>query len=91
MEYLRLRIILGTILFFGLFVMPFWVFAILALIGLIFIPYYWEGLIFFACADLLYHGGASLMIRYGYPLLLAGLFLVIELVRGYIREHSSIG
>ena len=91
MEHLRLRIILGIVLLIGLFIFPFWVSVIVALIGLIVIPYYWEALIFLAFADLLYHGGLSPMIRYGSPLLAVGGFLVLELVRGYLRENSHIG
>ena len=91
MEHLRLRIILDIVLLIGLFIFPFWISAIIALIGLIAIPYYWEALIFLALADLLYHGGASPMIRYGFPLLAALGFLVLEVLRGYLRENSPIG
>ena len=90
MEHLRLRIIFGICLFIGLFVAPFWMSALVALAGLIIIPYYWEALIFLACADLLYGGGTSQAIRYGYPTAVAGLFLAIEIVRGYVRENSDL-
>ena len=91
MEHLKLRILLGIFLFLSLFVTPFWISGIAAFIGLIIIPYYWEALIFLACIDLLYGGGASLAIRYWYPMAVILVFLGVEIVRGYVRENSDVG
>lgn len=90
MEHFKLRIVLGIFLFISLYVAPFWVSGIVALFGLLTIPYYWEALIFLACADLLYHGGVSFLVSYGYPMLVIGTFLLIEIVRGYVRKDSEL-
>ena len=91
MQHLKLRIPLGIFLFVSLFFTPFWVSGLAAFAGLIIIPYYWEALIFFACIDLLYGGGASLAIHYWYPMAMVVVFLAIEIVRGYVRENSDLG
>ncbi len=90
MEHFKLRIILGIFLFVSLFITPFWISGFAALLGLIIIPYYWEALIFLACTDLLYGGGASLAIHYWYPAAMVMVFLVIEIVRGYVRENRDM-
>ena len=89
MDQFKLRIILGISLAISVFVVPFWASAALALLGLIFIPYYWECLIFLLCVDVLYRGGVSDEIRIWYPFTAVLLFALIQVIRGYLRQREG--
>jgi hypothetical protein len=49
-----LRIVFDIILFFGVFIMPFWLFAVVALASLVYFKDFYEFIPFFMMRDFLY-------------------------------------
>ncbi len=84
----RLRTIFDIALFVGLFIFPFWLFASIAILGLIIVPYFFEFLIAFASLELLYRGAT--MTHHAIYLALGAvvLFIVMQAVRIFIRERA---
>lgn len=84
----RLRTIFDLALFVGLFFFPFWLFASIAILGLIIIPYFFEFLIAFASLELLYRGAT--MTHYSMYLALGAvaLFFIMQVLRIFIRERA---
>ena len=83
----HLRIFIGVFLITSLFVAPFWISGLIALASLVLIPYYFEAVLFFICVDLLYYGGGVGSLRYWYPFGIAFAFVLIEVMRGFLRER----
>ncbi len=83
-----LRTVLDLSLFVGLFIFPFWLFASIAILGLVIIPYFFEFLIAFASLELLYRG--ALMTHHALYLALGALvlFIVMQALRMFIRERA---
>ena len=84
----RLRAIFDLILFVGLFIFPFWLFAAIAILGLVIVPYFFEFLIAFASLELLYRG--AVMTHYAIYLALGAvaLFIIVQALRIFIRERA---
>ena len=82
------RIILNIGILFSLFVAPFYLSLCLILIGLFFIPYYWESVALLFCIELLYQGPfptltASIISP---PLYALVLFFAVQHVRRFAQE-----
>ncbi len=83
-----LRTVLDLTLFVGLFLFPFWLFASIAILGLVIIPYFFEFLIAFASLELLYR--AATISDYALALAVGAvaLFIIIQALRIFIRERA---
>ena len=83
-----LRTVFDLTLFVGLFIFPFWLFASLAISGLIIIPYFFEFLVAFASLELLYRG--AVITHHGLYLALGAvaLFIIMQALRMFIRERA---
>lgn len=85
---LILRITLDIILLLGLFVLPFWLVAVLAFIGLIVFKNYYEFMVVFAISDFLY---AVPLARLGgsvYVLTVAS--VVVYLIANFIKNKMIL-
>ena len=87
-----MRIIYDIILFVAVLFSPFWLLVLLAILGIIMFPKWYEFIAIFALFDLLYRGDPTfsthiLMV----PLALYALFalLCVELVRKRIRKNVA--
>lgn len=83
------RIILDIGILLSLFVAPFYVSLCLILIGLFFIPYYWESVALLFCIELLYQGpfpsfSASIVSP---PLIALALFFAVQHFRRLAQEQ----
>lgn len=87
--HLFLRIVLGLALFVSLFLSHFWVTLSLAFLGLVLIPSYWEFIAVAISVEILYRGGEAFypfFLTY-LPLVAVAVFLIVELLRSYVREQ----
>lgn len=83
-----LRTLFDLTLFVGLYFFPFWIFASIALLGLIIIPYFFEFLIAFASLELLYRGAALTHDAIFLALGAVALFIIMQALRVFIRERA---
>lgn len=83
-----LRTTFDLALFVGLFIFPFWLFASVAILGLIIVPYFFEFLIAFASLELLYRG--TIVTHYSIYLTLGVVifFIIVQALRIFIRERA---
>ncbi len=79
------NICLAVLLFWG----PFWLSLGLILIGLLFIPYYWESVVLFFFFELLYASplGTSLMWVISPPIIALTFFFVVQHFRKVAQEQ----
>ena len=82
-----LRTTFDLALFVGLFIFPFWLFASIAFIGLVFVPYFFEFLIAFASLELLYRGATVTHYSIYLALSAIALFILMQALRIFIRER----
>ena len=82
-----MRMALDIVLFVGLFIFPFWLFAGVALLGLVLISYYFEFFIALVLLELLYRGGHSHIEIY-LILSAALLFIGTQALRAFIRDRA---
>ena len=84
-----LRTTFDLALFVGLFIFPFWLFASVAILGLIIVPYFFEFLVAFASLELLY--GGAIVTHYSIYLTLGVVifFIVVQALRIFIRERAT--
>lgn len=83
------RVILDISILFSLFVAPFYVSLILMIIGLLFIPYYWESVALLFCVELLYLGPfpSLTMSIISPPMIALVLFFAVQHVRRLAQEQ----
>lgn len=81
------RVALGLLLIGSMFLGPVWLTALIAVIGVVRFPYYWEFLIAAVSIEVLY-GGSGLRTWSAYlPIYALVLFGAVEASRTYIREE----
>ena len=86
-KFFSFRVFIGSVLFIGVFFFPYWISAVIALIGLIVIPYYWEAIVVLGLVELLYKGGVSVELFTVVPLLILAFFVMVQISREYFREY----
>lgn len=82
-----IRIMLGILFLGGVFLLPYWLVILSALLTACFIPYYVEFVIIIVAEEILYHNTSNLSENIIYPILLISLFVVIEASRNIVRER----
>ncbi len=83
-----LRTVIDLALFVGLFIFPFWLFASMAILGLVIVPYFFEFLVALASLELLYRG--AVVTHYAIYLALGAVafFIIMQALRIFIRERA---
>lgn len=83
------RAILDTAIVILLFIAPFWLSLCLILIGLVFIPYYWESVALLFCIELLYHHSFTsfTLSLYSPPIIALMLFFAVQHFRKLAQEQ----
>ena len=84
----RIRIICDITLFVGLFVFPFWLFATVAVVGLVLVPFYVEFLVAFTMLELLYGAGAKSQHAIYIAVIVVASFIFTQALRTFIRKRA---
>ncbi len=82
-----LRICADVLLLAGIFLFPYWLVVAAGLFVAVYIPYYYEFIIFIAFNEILYHPGGTFFSEITTFLLPLALLLLIETTRNFIRER----
>lgn len=85
------RILASILLLISILFLPFWVSVILALAGIIYFSFYWEGVILFLLSDLLYGTQEGLFLNIiSTSFVVSFLVLVItELVKKKLKFYNK--
>lgn len=78
---------LGIFFLGGVFLLPYWLITISAILTACLIPYYVEFVVIVVAEEILYHNTSNLSENIIYPILLIALFVVIEASRNIVRER----
>ena len=87
-----LRILASILLLFSVLFMPFWVSVILALVGMVYFPFFIEAIFLFLLSDLLFGTKEVRLFNMVYVAFSGALisFIILELLKKELRLRSDL-
>ena len=85
------RILAIIIVFISILLLPYWLYLPILVIAIIFLPFFWEGILLALLSDILYGSGIELgrSILFSASFLVLALLIILLPIRKRLRLHDT--